>query len=80
PAFSVRSAEVRAARDASWYAKTSYGFAILRYEEVGKLIRDPRLRQGSHAWPAHCGVTTGRFAEWWSGILLNRVGADHARL
>lgn len=56
------------------------GFAILRYDEVGKLIRDQRLRQGSHAWPAHCGVTTGRFVKWWDGILLNRVGADHARL
>ncbi len=80
PSFSIRSEEVRNAREKNLYAKTPYGLAILRYAEVGKLVRDPRLRQGSHAWPAHCGVTTGRFAEWWSRILLNLVGTDHARL
>lgn len=80
PAFSIRSSEVKAAREKNWYARTPYGIAILRYAEVGKLVRDPRLRQGSHAWPAHCGVTTGRFAEWWSRMLLNLVGPDHARL
>jgi hypothetical protein len=30
PAFSVTSAEVRRAREASWYARTSYGLAVLR--------------------------------------------------
>jgi cytochrome P450 len=43
------------------------------------LLRDPRLRQGSYAWPAHNKVT-GKFADWWLRILLNRVGDDHARL
>jgi hypothetical protein len=77
--FSIRSPEVRAARERSWYARTPYGIAVLRYEDVGKLLRDPRLRQGSHAWPAHNNVT-GTFADWWLRILLNRVGDDHARL
>ena len=79
PTFSIRSAEVREARERSWYARTSYGIAVLRYDDVGKLLRDPRLRQGSHAWPAHNDVT-GVFADWWLRILLNRVGDDHARL
>ncbi|MGH9806315.1 MAG: cytochrome P450, partial [Terriglobia bacterium] len=79
PSFSIRSKEVRAARERSWYARTPYGIAVLRYEDVGKLLRDPRLRQGSHAWPAHNNVT-GLFADWWLRILLNRVGEDHARL
>lgn len=79
PSFSIRSEEVRAARERSWYARTPYGIAILRYEEVGKLLRDPRLRQGSHAWPAHNQVA-GKFADWWLRMLLNRVGDDHARL
>jgi cytochrome P450 len=79
PSFSIRSPEVRAARERSWYARTPYGIAVLRYEDVGKLLRDPRLRQGSHAWPAHNNVT-GTFADWWLRILLNRVGDDHARL
>lgn len=80
PNFSIRSDEVKAAREKNWYARTPYGLAILRYAEVGKLIRDPRLRQGSYAWPAHCGVTTGRFAEWWDKILLNLINMDHTRL
>lgn len=80
PGFSIRSDEVKAAREKNWYAHTNYGLAILRYAEVAKLIRDPRLRQGSYAWPEHCGVTTGRFKEWWDKILLNLVGMDHARL
>ena len=79
PAFSIRSREVREAREASWYARTPYGIAVLRYDDVAKLLRDPRLRQGSHAWPAHNDVT-GIFADWWLRILLNRVGDDHARL
>jgi len=79
PAFSIRSLEVREAREHGWYARTPYGIAVLRYEDVAKLLRDPRLRQGSHAWPAHNDVT-GIFADWWLRILLNRVGDDHARL
>jgi cytochrome P450 len=79
PSFSIRSPEVREARECGWYARTPYGIAVLRYEDVGKLLCDPRLRQGSHAWPAHNNVT-GKFADWWLRILLNRVGDDHARL
>jgi cytochrome P450 len=79
PSFSIRSQEVREARERSWYARTPYGIAVLRYEDVGKMLRDPRLRQGSHAWPAH-NQATGKFADWWLRMLLNRVGDDHARL
>lgn len=79
PAFSTRSAAVRAAREAHWCARTPYGLAVLRHREVGRLLRDRRLRQGSHAWPAHHGVT-GRFPDWWGRILLNLEGEAHARL
>lgn len=79
PDFSMRSEAVTAAREKSWYARTNYGIAILRYAEAAKLIRDPRLRQGSHAWPAHNNAT-GSFADWWLRIMLNREGADHQRL
>ena len=79
PSFSIRSAEVRKARELSWYARTPYGIAVLGYEDVGKLLRDPRLRQGSYAWPAHNRVT-GIFTDWWLRMVLNRVGEDHARL
>ncbi|MBL8931086.1 MAG: cytochrome P450 [Kineosporiaceae bacterium] len=79
PSFSVQSELVRQARDHNWCARTPYGLAVLRYDEVNRLIKDRRLRQGSWAWPAHNGVT-GRFADWWGGWLLNMEGEDHARL
>jgi cytochrome P450 len=79
PAFSIRSPEVRAAREQSWYACTPYGLAVIRYDEVSRLMKDKRLKQGSAAWPEHNGVT-GEFADWWRRILLNLEGPDHARL
>ncbi len=79
PAFSIRSKAVRDAREHGWYARTPYGLAILRYSEVGELMRDQRLRQGSHKWPAH-NKAAGMFADWWVRMLLNRIGDDHARL
>src|SRR5690349_14715831 len=58
PAFCVTTAEVRRAREAGWYARTSYGLAVLRYDQVSRLIRHPALRQGSRLWPAHHGITS----------------------
>jgi cytochrome P450 len=80
PAFSVISAEVRQAREAGWYAQTSYGLAVLRYDQVSRLIRHPALRQGSRLWPAHHGITSGPFADWWSGWVLNMEGEAHHRM
>jgi cytochrome P450 len=80
PEFSVRSPAVREARERAWYARTSYGLAVLRYDQAARLIRDPRLRQGSAAWPAHHGITAGPFADWWANWVLNMEGADHQRL
>lgn len=80
PAFSVQSAEVRAAREASWYARTNYGLAVLRYDEVSALLKDRRLAQGSARWPERNGVDGGPFAHWWSRTLLNLEGAEHDRI
>jgi len=79
PAFSIRSKEVQEARAQSWFARTPYGIAVIRYDEVNALIRDQRLRQGSYAWPAH-NKAVGSFAQWWMRMLLSREGADHSRL
>lgn len=79
PEFSVTGDEVRAARERSWYARTPYGLAIIRYDQVSRLLKDRRLRQGSWAWPQHNGVT-GPFADWWASWVLNKEGEDHARL
>jgi cytochrome P450 len=80
PGFSVTSAQVRQAREAGWYARTSYGLAVLRYDQVSRLIRHPDLRQGSRLWPAHHGITTGSFADWWASWVLNMEGEEHHRL
>lgn len=80
PAFSITSAEVHAAREQSWYATTPYGIAVLRYEEMSRLLKHPKLRQGSVAWPAHNGVTEGPFARWWASWILNKEGSEHHRL
>ncbi|EWT00060.1 cytochrome P450 [Intrasporangium oryzae NRRL B-24470] len=80
PAFSITSDEVHAARERSWYATTNYGIAVLRYDEVSRLLKHPKLRQGSVQWPAHNGVTEGPFAEWWASWILNKEGEEHHRL
>ena len=80
PAFSVTSAEVRRAREARWYARTSYGLAVLRYDQVSRLIRHPDLRQGSRLWPAHHGITSGPFADWWASWVLNLEDEAHHRM
>src|SRR5215831_5402585 len=80
PAFSVTSEQVRRAREAGWYARTSYGLAVLRYDQVSRLIRHPDLRQGSRLWPAHHGITSGPFAGWWASWVLNMEGEEHHRL
>jgi len=80
PAFSVTSAEVRRARAAGWYARTSYGLAVLRYDQVSRLVRHPALRQGSRLWPAHHGITSGPFAAWWASWVLNQEGEAHHRM
>ncbi|MDC8804074.1 cytochrome P450 [Halomonas pacifica] len=79
PGFSIRSQAVEQAREQSWYARTPYGIAVLRYDEVNTLVRDRRLRQGSYAWPSHNNAH-GSFSDWWMRMLLSKEGADHSRL
>jgi len=71
---------VRQVRETTWYARTSYGLAVLRYDQAARLIRHPSLRQGSRLWPAHHGVTSGPFADWWASWVLNNEGEAHHRL
>ena len=80
PFFSASSERVRAARAASWFARTTFGLAVLRYDEVSALLKDRRLRQGSFAWPAQNGIHQGLLFEWWSEIMLSKEGDDHRRL
>lgn len=79
PAFSTRGPEVAAARAASWCARTPYGLAVLRWHEVGRILRDRRFRQGSHAWPDAVGIS-GPFAEFWRASVIGQEGAAHRRM
>jgi cytochrome P450 len=79
PGFSTRGPEVAAARAQGWCARTPYGLAVLRHNAVGRLLRDRRLRQGSHAWPRLTGLT-GAFADFWTRSIISREGPAHAAL
>jgi hypothetical protein len=43
---------------------TSYRLAVLRHDQVARLIRHPKLRQRSRLLPAHHGVTPRPSADW----------------
>lgn len=77
--FSTRSKSVRDARDRHWCAQTPFGYAVLRHREVGLLLRDKRLRQGSYAWPEINGLR-GSFAEFWSRSVISKEGETHRKL
>lgn len=78
--FAMNSEEVRDARAQHWYAKTNYGYGILRYAEVTELLKHPSLNQGSAKWPDHHGVHSGKFYDWWSKNLLVLEGEEHHRI
>ena len=79
PDFSTRSAEVHAARELGWCARTPFGLAVLRHREAGLLIRDRRLRQGSHFWP-DINNLSGSFAEFWKRSLIGMEGERHRKV
>jgi len=79
PDFSTKSNAVLNARDESWCARTPYGLAVLRHQEVGKLLRHKFLRQGSYAWPDTMGLT-GSFAEFWKRSIIGTEGDTHKEL
>lgn len=79
PSMSTRGPEVLAARAQHWCAETPFGLAVLRYRQVGQILRDRRFRQGSHNWPDTVGIK-GAFAEFWRASVIGREGAEHQKL
>ena len=77
--FSTRSATVLQARDCNWCARTPYGLAVLRHREVGLLLRDKRLRQGSYDWSRINGLS-GSFSDFWSRSIISQEGDVHRAL
>jgi cytochrome P450 len=80
PAFDITSPVVHAAREQHWYARTPYGWAVLRYAEATALLKDRRFQQGNARWPAQNGVLDGPFVQWWGETLLSLEGTNHLRL
>ena len=78
--FSIRSEQVLRAREENWYARTPFGFAVLRYEDANNFLKDKRLFQGTRKWPQHYGITSGVLANWWQTMLLSLEGETHLRL
>ena len=79
PDFSTRSTQVHAARELGWCARAPYGLAVLRHREAGQLIRDRRLRQGSHSWP-DVNNLSGSFADFWKRSLIGMEGERHRKI
>ena len=80
PAFDVTGPEVINAREEGVWARTSYGYALLRHAEVTALLKDRRFRQGNARWPAQNGIHSGMFSDWWKRTLLSLEGQEHLRL
>ncbi len=76
PDFSTRSQEVMDAQRDSWCARSPYGLVVLRHKEAGALLRDRRLRQGSHGWP-DANQLEGSFASFWKRSIISREGKIH---
>ena len=80
PTFDVTGPDVINAREQSWWARSSYGHAVLRHAEVTALLKDRRFQQGNAQWPAQNGVHSGMFSDWWHKVLLSLEGEDHLRM
>lgn len=69
---------LRAARQAGDVAWTATGDAIvLRYDEVDRLARDPRVISNALPMLEQVGVVSGPLHAWWARMLTNKNGAFH---
>ncbi|ANH37237.1 Biotin biosynthesis cytochrome P450 [Nocardioides dokdonensis FR1436] len=80
PAFDTTGPDVHSAREQTWWARTPYGFAVLRHAESAALLRDRRFIQGNARWPEQNGIHSGLFHDWWAETLLSLEGGDHDRV
>ena len=80
PQFRADSPEVREAAKRHWYARTSLGPAVLRYEDCAAILRDKRFRSAGAEHLADQGITDGPVAEMWRDFILNIEGDRHGRL
>lgn len=74
PGFRVDSLEVRVAAEASWWARTPAGLAVLRYQECLKLLQDQRLRPALDDMAADFGATSSTLFDWLKRVKLSFYG------
>src|SRR4051794_30656648 len=80
PAYRIDGPEVRAAREANWYARTPMGIAVLRHDKISQLLTDRRLVPGPHLILAAQGGRDGPVLDVFNSNVLSAEGEDHARL
>ncbi|MDT0305241.1 cytochrome P450 [Streptomonospora wellingtoniae] len=80
PDFRPDAAEVQAAREADWYARTPLGYAVLRYEAADGLVGDRRLRQSLLDFFPSQGITDGPLYDFMRQFIATVEGPDHTRL
>ena len=78
--FRINSEAVREATERHWYAETTLGPAVLRYDDCAAILHDRRFRQAGADHLADQGVTDGILAEMWRDVILNIEGERHNRL
>ena len=80
PGFSPESAEVAAARERHWWARTPRAPYVLRHAEARQLLQDRRLVHGAQKAMVMMGVTAGPTFDWWNNAIMSLEGEDHARI
>jgi len=63
-----------------WIARTSSGYALLRWDDCKVINRDKRFRTPEGLGLSSAGITDGIAFEWASGTVLGLDGADHERI
>jgi cytochrome P450 len=70
-----------AARERAALATTPIAlYDVLRYDDVQRLLKDPRLGQVGLELIASQGITSGPLYDWWQLIMFNNDPPIHTRL
>jgi cytochrome P450 len=80
PNFDFYSADLAAAREQHWYARSPIGPVVLRHAEVAELLRDHRFKLGGDGYLKVHNITSGPLYDWWSNALISVELADYHRL
>lgn len=63
-----------------WLARSAFGYAVLRYEDVLGILRDKRWHNAAGRIPELMGITRQDFLDRQRGSILSAEGDEHVRL